>query len=611
MAAMDASGDGPAAVGAATAGPGARTAVGGIEHDLSEMPRSEHPLPQFERSEWRNLNGRWTFAFDPGKSGAERGLPASRGFDRAILVPFCPESALSGVGHSDFIEAMWYHRTISIPTEWAGKGVMLHFGGVDWMCEAWVDGVFVGRHFGGSAPFAFDIAAHVRPGESHHLVLHVRDDVRSRVQPAGKQCPWYKSRGCEYSRVTGIWQTVWLEAVAPDGLDGCHVLADFDNGRLIVIPTFRRIGRGQVWRVTAFAAGEPVASARAFAASGVALHLDLPQPRAWSPDDPFLYRLVYEVLDAGGTVVDRVASYAGLRKVHIEGNRVFLNNQPLYQRLVLEQGYFPDGIWTAPSEEAFARDIRLAQGFGFNGARLHQKIFEARYLYWADRLGYLTWVEGPIFLTDVGSPLLARNFLSEWREIVVRLRNHPSIITWVPFNETWTLSDREAEHKRLVLDAYQLTRSLDPTRPVNDASGGIHVASDLYTVHNYEEDPETLHQMLRGSGDVPVWRPHGDREDPYAGQPYIVDEFGGIKWIPPGRRPYADNSWGYGDPPRTFEEFYARLRGLVRAVRSVPNVVGFCYTQLTDVEQEENGLLTYAREHKFDPAIIRAAITQD
>jgi hypothetical protein len=602
---------GQRALGPTVAGGSRPSAVVGISHDLSEIPRPEHPRPQFRREEWKNLNGRWTFAFDPGKSGIERGLHRSLGFERPIVVPFCPESSLSGVGYGDFIDAMWYHRTIVVPSDWNGRRILLHFGGVDFMCEAYVDGTFVGRHYGGNASFSFDISRHVRAGVSHHLVLHVRDEVRTRVQPSGKQCPFFKSRGCEYSRVTGVWQTVWMEASGVEGFESCHVMPDLDNGRLVIVPVFHAIGRGHVWRATASADGQEVGRSDAFAATGIPIQLQLQDPRAWSPDDPFLYDLTFEVFDASGVLVDRVSSYAGLRKIHIEGNRIFLNNRPLYQRLVLAQGYFPEGIWTAPSDAALKHDIEIARDIGFNGARLHQKIFEERFHYWADRLGYLTWVEGPIFLNDVGSPLLARNFLSEWREIVTRLRNHPSVIAWTPFNETWTLSDAEAEHKRLVFDAYQLTRAIDPTRPVNDASGGIHVHTDIYTVHCYEQEPDRLREMLAGDDRVPVWRPHGEREAPYNGQPYIVDEFGGIKWIPPGRAPYADNSWGYGDTPRSLEEFYRRLHGQVRAIRSVPNCVGFCYTQLTDVEQEENGLYTYAREAKFDLGRLRAAIAQE
>ncbi|MBA3684409.1 MAG: beta-glucuronidase [Planctomycetes bacterium] len=579
-------------------------------------PRPEHPRPQFEREDWRNLNGTWTFTFDHGKSGVERELFTSSGFDRKIVVPFCIESELSGVAHTDFVECLWYHRRLDVPKEWEGRNTVLHFGGVDHMTELYLDGRFVGRHYGGNAPFSFDITPFIRYGESHELVLHVRDELRSNTQPAGKQCPYSKSRGCLYTRVTGIWQTVWMEAVANTGLCTCNIIPDLDSRRFVIIPTFHAVQRGQRFHVTASAGGQEVASVDASANNGIPCSLFIQSPRTWSPEDPHLYDLVLEVRESDGTVIDRVKSYGGMRKIHVEGDQVFLNNQPLYQRLVLDQGYYPDGVWTAPSDAALKRDIELAQACGFNGARLHEKVFEDRYLYWADKLGYLTWVEGPfwadgpVFLHDQGTPWLARNSLAEWREIVETSRNHPSIITWTPFNEAWHLAN-ENEHKRLVKDAYELTSSLDPTRPVNDASGGYHVVTDVYTVHCYEQDPEKFHKMLRGTSEVPVYRPHKDRESAYAGQPYLVDEFGGIKWIPRDEVPYADNSWGYGEPPRTLREFYARLHGLVQAIRTLPNCAGFCYTQLVDVEQEQNGLFTYAREPKFDMRKIRACFLDE
>ena len=311
----------------------------------------------------------------------------------------------------------------------------------------------------------------------------------------------------------------------------------------------------------------------------------------------------------GGLPVDTVRSYAGLRKVHIEGSRLFLNNQPIYLRLVLDQGFYPDGIWTAPSDAALKRDIELAMQAGFNGARLHQKVFEERFHYWADRLGYLTWGESSSWGMDLKEPVSARNFLNEWREIVTRDRNHPSIIAWTPFNETHDTGDG-LQHGRVHTDAYDLTRELDPTRPVNDASGYVHIKTDLWTSHNYEQDPERLAAQLELK-DGQVFRNYPEREAPYAGQPYLVDEFGGIKWIPPERRPFAENSWGYGAGPRSLDEFYARLEGQVDVILGLDYVTGFCYTQLTDVEQEQNGIYNYDRSEKFDMPRIAAIFRKD
>ncbi len=568
----------------------------------TSIPRPEHPRPQFERVDWLNLNGAWTFAFDFGRSGAQSGFADSQGFERTILVPFCPESFLSGVAHTDFIESLWYHRTFSVPAEWAGRSILLHFGGVDFQCEAFVDGQLVGRHWGGTSSFSFDISAQAAPGSEHQLVLAVQDELRSNRQPSGKQCPVLKSRGCHYTRTTGIWQTVWLEAVDPYGLDSCQVVPDLDAACFHLTPRLRTVKAGLRLRATLLADGLPVSQAEHPAVSGIALELPVPSPRPWSPAEPYLYDLRLEVLD-GEWVIDTVRSYAGLRKVHLEGGRFYLNNAPFYLRLVLDQGFYPQGIWTAPSDAALRRDIELSQQAGFNGARLHQKVFEERFHYWADRLGYLTWGESSSWGMDIKEPVSARNFLSEWREIVVRDRNHPSIVAWTPFNETHDVGDR-IQHARLHTDAYELTHDLDPTRPVNDASGYVHVKTDLWTVHTYEQDPVKLAEQLALKGGA-VFRNYPEYEIPYGGQPYLVDEFGGIKWIPEDRRPFADNSWGYGAGPRNLAEFYQRLEGQIDVLLGLEHVAGFCYTQLTDVEQEQNGIYTYDRTLKFDMAKIR------
>lgn len=571
------------------------------------IPRPEYPRPQFERNEWLNLNGPWTFCFDFGRSGMDRRLFESKGFDRQILVPFCPESELSGVGHKDFIDALWYHRPITIPKAWTGRNVILNFGGVDYECELFIDGRSVGMHFGGTVSFGFDITRYVKPGTRQDLVLRVADNLRTAKQPSGKQSYAFKSAWCHYTRTTGIWQTVWLEPVASHGLKDVQIVPDLDGKRFIVTPRFRALQRGQTFRVHVNADGKTVARAAGPAFDGAALVLDLKNPRTWSPEDPFLYDLLLEVLDADGKVVDTVRSYAGMRKIHIEGNRVFLNNRELYQRLVLDQGFYPNGIWTAPSDKDLRRDIELSMKAGFNGARLHQKVFEERFHYWADRLGYLTWGEASSWGNDPNDLVSARLFLSEWQEIVVRDRNHPSIITWTPLNETGQFTHPE-QHRRFHRDLYALCKDLDPTRPVNDASGYIHAQTDVWTVHNYHQDPAKFQAELTPDPEKGVWRNHPNHEVEYTGQPYLVDEFGGIKWIPAKHRAFADNSWGYGDNPRTEEEVYTRLAGLVDVILKQDHICGYCYTQLTDVEQEQNGIYNYDRTTKFDMRRIAAIL---
>ncbi len=566
------------------------------------IPRPEYPRPQFARSQWLNLNGKWTFTFDFGKSGKEQDFTRAKGFGREIIVPFCPESPLSGVNHKDFINAIWYQRYITIPSDWGEKRIILHFGAVDYECEVFIDGQSAGKHWGGTSSFSFDISPFVNPGEKHSLVVYVLDDNRSGTQPSGKQCPAFKSRGCHYTRTTGIWQTVWMEPVSQFGLESCRIIPDLDLKRFYVIPCFYALTRGLKFRVIVKNGAETVGESELTASQNAICILPIKKLKAWSPESPFLYELIFEVVDNSEKVIDRVQSYAGMRKVHIEGSRLYLNNKSYYLRLVLDQGFYPDGIWTAPSDIALRKDIELSKDAGFNGARLHQKVFEERFHYWADRLGYLTWGESSSWGIDLNSSEAARNFLTEWEEIVVRDRNHPSIIAWTPFNEAWEQSEQT---RRLLQNAYDLTKRLDPTRPVNDSSGGVHVKTDLWTEHIYEQNPQKLKELLSSSEEKRVWRRLPEASSEYEGQPYLVDEYGGIKWIPSQGKKYAEDSWGYGEDPMSLEEFYTRLEALTGVILDLEHICGFCYTQLTDVEQEQNGIYNYDRTEKFDMERIR------
>lgn len=573
----------------------------------SDVPRAEYPRPQFQREDWRNLNGLWTFTFDFGKTGHDRKLYERNGFDSKILVPFCPESRLSGVEHTDHISAMWYHRSISVPSEWAGRKILLHFGAVDYFSAIYVDGKLVDQHWGGTSSFETDITSCVKPGATHNLVVYVEDNLRQGLQAGGKQSYNYYSEGCSYTRTTGIWQTVWMEAVHPAGLKRASIVPELDQSRFVVYPEFYGLQRGEKLKVDVRDGSRTVASVTVPAASPTVAILPVKQVKTWSPESPFLYNISLEVLDEQGKTIDRVASYAGMRKVHVEGNRLYLNNQPYYLRLVLDQGFYPTGVWTAPTDGDLKRDIELSMQAGFNGARLHQKVFEERFHYWADQLGYLTWGESSSWGLDIEKPEAARNFISEWESIVLRDRNHPSIIAWTPFNET----DRRhvhyqhtRQHDRFLRDLYEICHALD-YRPVNDASGYFHVRTDLWTVHNYEQNPDKLKDVL-SLKEGKVWQNFPDREATYSGQPYFVDEYGGIKWIAGNK--FAENSWGYGEGPRSIDEFIARLEGLTNAILNHEHIAGYCYTQLTDVEQEQNGIYNYDRSPKFDMSKIKAIL---
>ena len=570
---------------------------------LMAVPRAEYPRPQFERTEWLNLNGQWNFAFDFGQTGRQRDWQKATSFDKKITVPFCPESPLSGIGYTDFIPAVWYQRTIDIPASWQGRQVRLNFGASDYETHVFVDGHEVGAHYGSGSSFSFDITKQAQPGTSHNLVVWVKDDLRGGHQTGGKQSEQFHSYGCLYTRTTGIWQTVWLEPVDREGLQSVFAVPDIDQQQLVVHPRFfRESGAGKL-TVRVFDGKCQVAAATVSCSNGSVVVLPVRKPKLWSPESPFLYDVVYEV-SRDGRVIDRIQSYVGMRKVHVERGYFYLNNQPYYQRLVLDQGFYPDGIWTAPTDEALCRDIELAKAAGFNGARLHQKSFEERYYYWADRLGYITWGESASWGMDVNSDLSARNFLAEWTELVERDRNHPSLVTWTPMNETWG-SSGSGVYSRMVEDIYRLTKAIDPTRPVNDVSGDGHVRTDIWAVHNYERDPKKLIAQFAFHKGREPYRNQADK--PYLarfdGQPYMVDEFGGLPWIRPEER---STSWGYGQNIDDTEDFYRLLQGEVDALRACPNVVGFCYTQITDVEQEKNGIYYYDRTPKFDTARIRA-----
>ena len=579
------------------------------------IPRSEYPRPQFERDDWLCLNGEWSCEFDFSRSGAARELHLSKGFSRRIVVPFCPESRLSGIGFTDFIDAMWYHRRFEIPARWRDKSVFLHFGGVDYRCVVYVDGQEVGRHTGGAAPFALDLTGKVAPG-LHDLVVMVEDDIRSGLQHHGKQCSSLRSQTCRYTRVTGIWSTVWMEAADRRGLKRCRIVPDFDNGSFTFLPEFYSTEPGTTLTISLTAEGRPAAAKTIRAGSFNAVTIELPSPREWSPRSPFLYDVEYTVFDRGGKVLDRVRSYAGLRKIHIENGRFYLNDRPIFLRFVLDQGYYEDGIWTAPDDAALRRDIRLAQQAGFLGARLHQKVFDERYHYWADRMGYLTWAEFPDWginfwqhWNSKANPdyqRAFRDYLAAWPAVVERDANHPSIVAWTPFNETSSYYDLD-EHRRILSDVYDLTRTLDPTRPVNESSGYVHAKTDIWSVHIYDQDPEALRKKLDRD---PVYMTSELELPAWAGQPYVVDEYGGPSYLPEGRKPFAANSWGYNRGNRlTKDETEKCIEDLTGTLVDHPKVAGYCYTQLTDVEQEQNGIYTYDRMEKFDRERIRACFS--
>lgn len=559
---------------------------------MSNIPRPEYPRPQLVRDSWMNLNGEWEFLFDFGNSGIERGLQHYDSFRsnevRPITVPFCPESRLSGIGYVDWMPAVWYSRTFELTKEQLGGRVLIHFGAVDYHSVLWVNEARAGEHKGGYSSFTYDITDLVREGENR-IILYAEDDLRSGEQPRGKQCEKYASYACSYTRTTGIWQTVWLEFVPESYIRYVKLTPFVPEERLrIEVET----SGGEVVSAEAFYKGRSVGTASAHVTSGIAsFELTVDELHLWDVGSPELYDLVL-TLDH----TDRVESYFGMRSVELKNGALHLNGRPLFMRTVLDQGFNPEGIYTAPSDDFLRHDIELSMKLGFNGARLHQRVFEERTLYWADRLGYIVWGEyaNGTMLSDAHG---IGCFLPEWMDTVRRDYSHPSIIGWCPENESYWRRDNDPICQTIF---YDVTKQIDPYRPVIDASGGLHWKTDMFDIHEYDQDSESLRAKLAPMLDDPMYchNPiHAEqlRRHTYRGEPVWVSEYGGTYWKP-GER---DDGWGYGMAPRSEEEFAARYEGLTHVLLECPRICGFCYTQLTDIEQEQNGLYAYDRSPKL------------
>lgn len=546
------------------------------------------------RESWMNLNGEWDFAFDFSDSGIEKKFYNRKELDQKIIVPFCPESELSGIGFKDFMQAVWYHKSVVLTKEQIAGRVLLHFGAVDYECHVWVNGTEAGVHKGGYSSFAFDITKLVTEGVNE-LNVYAKDDLRTARQPRGKQSAEYASHGCEYTRTTGIWQTVWLEFVPESYIEKVQYYPNIAEQTVTIKAVVR--GNGTL-TAEAFYEGKSCGSAQAQATAGNALlTLPLSELHLWEAGQGRLYDLK---LTFGP---DSVNSYFGMREVCIDGEKVLINGKPVFQRLILDQGFYPDGIYTAPSDEALQNDIRLSLAAGFNGARLHEKVFEERFLYHCDRLGYIVWGEQANW--GLNHALLdgLKIFLPEWMEVLERDFNHPAIVGWCPFNETWDYNGHRQDND-LLANVYRMTKLYDTTRPCIDTSGNYHVVTDIYDLHDYEQDPEIFSATYEGfakGGDLVD--NHADRQTPVKGVPVFISEYGGIKWDVEG---VYEQGWGYGNGPKTIEEFISRYKGLTDALLDNPRMFGFCYTQLYDVELELNGLYTYSRKPKFDMDVIKA-----
>jgi len=538
----------------------------------SERPRPEYPRPRLERRDWVNLNGEWEFGAGPEPR-----------FDRRILVPFAPQAELSGIGERMPGDRLWYRRRFAAP---AAERLLLHFGAVDYRAEVRVNGRVVARHEGGHTPFRADLTG-VASGSENELVVIVDDPMTDATLPRGKQSWARTNETIFYTPTSGIWQTVWLEPLPARHVAALRVIPDLDAGAVEL-----QVDAGGPVEVTASLDGVEVGR---WAGPPGRCRIALGTAKAWSPESPRLYDLSVVCGD------DEVRSYFGLRKVETREGRFWLNGEPYVQRLVLDQGYFPAGLLTAPTDGDLRRDVELAKALGFNGARKHQKVEDPRWLYWADRLGLLVWAEMPSFLAY--SADAERRLLMEWQAAVERDRDHPSIVAWVPLNESFGIQEVDAAtHERLVVRLYELTHRLDPGRPVSSNDGQQHGRTDLCTLHDYDP-PAVLAGRYRNLETAldPSVRPAPPflPGHSYQGQPIIVSEFGGIQLA-------AAPGWAYGEAAGP-EELLATYRALIEALMDPGPVEGFAYTQLADVEQERNGLLTFDRQPKADLARFREA----
>jgi beta-galactosidase/beta-glucuronidase len=566
------------------------------------IPRPEYPRPILVRDDWLNLNGQWSYAPDPDNAGMqERWFERFPDAQQVINVPFPVESEASGIADISPPAVVWYRREFEIPGHWEGR-ICLRIGASDHWTRVFVNGREVGQHRGGYTPFGFDIE-HVLHEGSNVIVIQVQDSP-SWTQPRGKQAGTTRSP-IDYDSVTGIWQTVWLEPLSRVSIESMSVEYSCAKKELTVAAYFSQQLQGEL-ELELGVDGEIVTSAAVDcdyrAEARVTFHIDNPQ--LWSPAEPRLYDVALKLKDRVSGAVDVVSSYTGLREIEVQDAWIHLNGEPLYLRGVLDQGYFPDGWYTAVSDDAIRRDVELTLAMGFNCARKHQKAEDPRYLYWADRLGLLVFSEMPsgrIFSTE-----LVEALTSEWTDLVKRDRAHPCVIAWVPFNESWGVwHQAERPVQRAFVDAMvSLTHALDPSRLVIGNDGWEYSSGDLWTLHLYEDGELSIAARLQTLIDAPELPVVGTENQPglrigalpgadVSGLPILLSECGGVGFG------HHDDAFSYGDLPLTQNELQAQIEKIANAVDEADRLNGFVWTQLTDIQQEINGLLYFDRSPKI------------
>lgn len=582
--------------------------------------RNEYPRPQFVRKEWKNLNGQWNFAFDDENKGKEeRWFDDTGKLDQVIQVPFVYQTELSGINCQEVHDIVWYQKTFGWQSD--GRRCLLHFGAVDYHAQVYVNGALAGEHTGGHTSFTLDISDLVHDGENN-LTVRVEDYHDDEEIPRGKQYWRPGSAGIWYTNTTGIWQTVWLEPVNATYIKQVKFTPNLDEGLVEILAEVAKGGDTATLEYKILFKGEVVAEdAIGVVGKTILRKVDLYDGKifrsnfhdggwTWSPETPNLFDVELRLLDQKDIVHDEVNSYFGMRKVHTEKGMVFLNNQPFYQKLVLDQGYWPTGLLTAPTDEDFVKDIQLAKDMGFNGCRKHQKVEDPRFLYWADKKGYLVW--GECASTISYSNDAVTRLTNEWFEIVERDYNHPSIVTWVPLNESWGIPEVHGnpQQQSFSQSIYYLLHSLDRTRLVISNDGWEMTTTDICAIHNYSHGQEQEVKKYQHFKDTLatveglIHYPPGKwaifaEGFQYQGQPIMLTEFGGI-----GYKVDDQTGWGYTTVENE-EQYLQDYSRIMAAIYASTALWGYCYTQLTDVEQEINGLLTYDRHPKANLAKIK------
>lgn len=584
------------------------------------LPRPEYPRPQFVRRDWLNLNGDWEFAFDDADEGLTNNWSDGRTLPQRIVVPFAYQTQLSGINDQSIHEVVWYARDFEVPQEWREQDIVLHFGAVDYRSAVWVNGQEVGHNQGGHVPFSFDIAPYLREG-TNRITLRV-EDRQDAHQPRGKQSVSGVPKGIDYYCTTGIWQTVWIEPAPPMRIHELNITPHLEDETLELRVFLHAPALGWQLQAEVLDGGEVVARVEEDTTSSSArLTLHIPNAKPWSPASPYLYDIRLRLL-RDGRVLDEIESYAGMRDVRLRDKQFLLNGEPTYLAMVLDQGYWPDGGMTPPSDEALRADVEWTKRFGFNAARKHQKIEDPRYLYWCDKLGVLVW--GEMANARKWSPQAEEWLLSEWERAVRRDYNHPCIVTWVPLNESMGVPQLKQGHPgqySFIERVVALTRRLDTARPVIDNDGWEHTdVTDIFAVHDYTPTADKLRvryaEALQGGslppisgGETSEGTPWGKRllarNSQYHGQPIVLSEVGGFLMLPENASAQElDHLYGdYGTTVNS-EELLEKYRDLMQGLSELHFICGFCYTQLTDIEQEANGLLSYDRRPKIEPELI-------